>query len=49
MDLTEEEKQILQAAVVQLWRKGCNSPQEAAVAQGLTKLTERLLKPTENK
>lgn len=44
MELTEQHKNILKAAVQLLWAKGIHSPQESAIANALTQLTEQALK-----
>jgi len=49
MELTEQDKDVLKAAVEQIWRKGAHTPQEAAVGHNFTQLVARLIKPDETK
>ena len=43
VELGTEDKEILNAAVQLMWKKGTNHPQEAAIAFNFTKLVEKLL------
>jgi hypothetical protein len=43
MEFSDQDKQVLQLSVEQIWRKGCNNPGEASLAQALTDLVKRVL------
>jgi len=49
LGLSEQDKQVLDLAVAQLWRKGCNTPGEASVAQAFTDLAKRVFMQTQAK
>ncbi len=44
MELTPEDKKLLDLAVQQLWRKGAHSPDEAAIGHNFTQLVAKILK-----
>lgn len=45
MELSDRDKEILKAATQLVWAKGTHNPQEAAIAQALTDLTNRAIAP----
>ena len=45
MDFSEQDKAVLIQAVELLWRKGIHNPQEAQIANALTKIAEKLMNP----